>query len=397
MTTLIPSPSVSTEDYERSYISKVKSEKDSTSAKDFKLAGSLKRYWGLKLIGDPVDPDGGLINDTSIVTAEDEESGVIKQYVVQFVNEKVFNPKALLCNAHNVRAHIFNKRLTSGLDKMKAREGLVWQRLTNKGNVVVLTNWLDKNGKIRKSCLRVNEYIPGICTKSFSDSSQCYVAGKLLAKFWEEASGVEEYLMDPLPGYYDFDKYYNDLQIILKNKRNKGDSSIEDFITNNFDRENLRWKLVKNSTSGVWHGDAKAANYVCNDNKIPIAIIDMDTVWKGPRALDVGAALRTAVEGCSEESAISNINVNIKNYRALLEGIRDTNPTEFSLENANQFYAGFVNQIFQHVIRFYTSNFKLYFSGDQGFALRASGNQMEYMKQVLAGEKEFLDINKDIV
>jgi thiamine kinase-like enzyme len=262
----------------------------------------------------------GHINDTFLISVEEQKS-VIPKYVCQRINHEIFkNPIALMTNFEKVINH--QRKMISTLPKHSKLRPL--SLISNqKGNYVVK----GEDG----SFWRMMDYIEeGITYDIVETPKQAYKAARGFGLFQKLLSNLSsKELIETIPNFHNTPKRLKDLENAIEkdqiNRATRAKKEIE-FILN---RKNIVNVLLDAHNQGliperITHNDTKLNNVMLNaDNEI-ICIIDLDTVMPGLSLYDFGDMVRTAT--CFEaedEKDLSKIKMNIEFFKALTDGFLD--------------------------------------------------------------------------
>ncbi|MDQ3076279.1 MAG: aminoglycoside phosphotransferase family protein [bacterium] len=174
-----------------------------------------------------------------------------------------------------------------------------------------------------KSWWRVLTYIPGTIFDSISSGNQAREAGKLVGIVHNGLFDFDYEFKYKLLHYRDTEFFMNELQSILI--KNQGSDKFNR-LKGLGEKVLFAYKaLPKNSDlpKRIIHGDLKISNVVFDQNgENAVALIDWDTLMRGPVALDLGDALRSWCMSGGED--VNMVKFDKEVYDKALEGYFST-------------------------------------------------------------------------
>ena len=221
--------------------------------------------------------NSGLINDTYKTSIGEEI------FILQKINKNVFaHPPNIQSNIHVVTA-FFEKNNVDFIYPSILRSK------TNKLHVVdqQMNYW------------RVFKYINNTeSLNELSAVSQAYLAAKLLGNFHSSLLDFDaQFLLPSVEGFLDFKQRFSDFKIALNTADstllNKAAVYIQFIIENEFILLHYL-NVEKQLPIRVIHADTKIGNFLFNKNSgHPTALIDYDTLMRGPLIYDFGDMIRS--------------------------------------------------------------------------------------------------------
>lgn len=243
----------------------------------------------------------GHINQTYLVNNNGEK------LLLQKLNTKVFkNLESISQNIISVGNHLKQKEYPNGVLELIAFAD---------GKYLYEGKW------------RMFKYMEN--TQTFlkvQSKEQAFEAAKFLSSFHACLSDIElQKITDSIDGFLDFEKrsehYKEALQRATKNRLKKAETAIAFLEENKIILED--WLLLLPQIPiRVIHADPKISNFLfdkADANKI-IALIDWDTIMRGPILYDFGDMVRSYTNLKEEDCSEIGDNFSLDNYKALEEG-----------------------------------------------------------------------------
>lgn len=259
----------------------------------------------------------GLINQTYAVSMD----AAAPRYVLQQINTKVFtNTSAIEHNLETVCKILERCAITRGEDP--ERDVLRFVR-TPVGRLMAR----DDAGFV----WRMSHYVQdSIAVDAIDDATTAYRAaarfGCFLSDLWDvPADGVKA----TIPGFHDSPARLAELHRALRSPdgdRRRLDRA-RDAISDIEIRDNELDRVETGAADGtlsrhVCHFDTKISNVLLDRrSKLPLCVIDLDTIGPGSPLLDIGDLLRTGAASANEEEQDhSLVAVNIEYANAIIDG-----------------------------------------------------------------------------
>lgn len=228
----------------------------------------------------------GHINNTFLVKASDG-----KKYILQKINTAVFpSPKNI---AHN------------HLEVNKILEGKGYQRHLLKPVIGRNANYLDAE----EQQWRLVEFIEDSHTHLKVPNPQtAYKAAEAFSEFYALVNSGEASILDPLPGFINFEKRIADYRAVLETApadlKNTAAAEIA-FVNEHLD---LPTQWIESDKQGllpkrVIHADPKISNTLFGSDGEVLAVIDLDTVMYGTLLYDFGDMIRSYTNTADEDDA----------------------------------------------------------------------------------------------
>lgn len=255
----------------------------------------------------------GHINSTMLLTCSGENA---EKYILQRINDKLFNVEDLMHNITLVTEFIRRKTAERGGDPDKE----------------CLTVVPTKDGKsyVRAAdgYYRIYKFINGVSyqvVERAEDFGKCAQAfgtfANLLAEF--DATG----LFEVIPKFHDTEKRFRDFTASLARNESGRAEHVQkeiDFVLRRSGYCDRITSLLKNGEIPVrvTHNDTKLNNVLFDERSGKcIAVIDLDTVMPGSLCYDFGDAIRFGCNTSTEDDTdLSRVNFDINLFRAFAEG-----------------------------------------------------------------------------
>lgn len=270
--------------------------------KQFRLAGELETFESIK---------NGNINVTYKVSYR-RVDGTLKSYVFQKINTHVFkNPSEIMHNIDLVTTHIRNKYddiPTLHFHHTKSGENYLY----------------DDDG----SFWRVMNYIDSVTFDSCDDLEVVRNTGRAFGRFQMQLADFDgSQLYETIPNFHNTRMR---IDTLLRNAKQDPIGRVSEVRKELEYIESVRERAIELSEKfysarlpvRVTHNDTKCNNVLFDrETKLPIIIIDLDTVMPGMSMYDFGDAARfianTSVE---DEENLDKVCFNIEAFEALAEG-----------------------------------------------------------------------------
>jgi hypothetical protein len=334
----------------------------------------LGRRFGLQ--GDFLSHKGygsGHINDTILVTYQDEDDGSIKRYLHQRINHHVFHdPSLVMSNIEKITEQQRRILLESGhpdVDRMamqliRTPEGTTWCK--------------DADGYY----WRTYDFIENAMTYDVVDQPElAFEAGRAFGDFQKLLLDIDpSEIHETIPHFHDTPKRLSDLAAAVaadpynRVRKCRGELALA------FSYAWLAPKLLDLNAQGliptrVTHNDTKINN-VLFDTQSPraICVIDLDTVMPGLSLYDFGDLMRTATcRAAEDEQDLGLIEVDQDLFKALIQGYLSTT-REFltPAEKENLVLSGMLIT-YELAVRFLTD----YLNGDVYFKVHRERHNLD--------------------
>lgn len=264
-----------------------------------------------------VEPYGnGHINDTYCVNATDK--GKTVRYILQRLNTNVFpRTKELMENVHKVTSFLAEKIKMSGGDPLRETLTLI---PTNDGGY-----YFNKNDDF----FRMYVFIEGAIGYQIADDADMFAScGKAFGNFINmlndfPAKELHEVIFNFHNTLKRFETFCESLDKDYNNRSETCKKEI-DFILS---RKDYCSMIVEKLASGdlplrVTHNDTKLNNVLIDPNtKIPVCVIDLDTIMPGSLLYDFGDAIRSGCNtGLEDEKDLSKVNFDINLFEKFVSG-----------------------------------------------------------------------------
>ncbi len=277
----------------------------------------------------------GMINDTLAVTVRTPGGATEEKYILQRINNHVFEDvDTLQSNIFSVTKHIRKKLQTEGdrdidrhvLTFFPTKSGAPYHRHSDD------TYW------------RLSLYIKGSKTYETVTPALAREAGKAFGAFQSHLADLPSHnLGETIPRFHDMAFRLDELHQAIQADRAGRVAEVRDLIAEIEKRSSDMLLQDKLHAEGklpkrINHLDTKVNNILfdAHSDKV-LCVIDLDTVMPGYVLSDIGDFIRTAVNTAAEdEEDLSKVGVNMEIFHAYtegyMEGARDfLTPTEISL------------------------------------------------------------------
>ncbi|WFB69282.1 aminoglycoside phosphotransferase family protein [Chryseobacterium sp. WX] len=321
----------------------------------------------------------GLINTTYLL--ENKDQG--KKFILQKINNHVFKQPEVVVNNHLM----INEVLRSNNYQFEIIEPIP----SLAGKILVK----DKNGQP----WRMLSFVENSTTFLTAPSLQtAFDAAKTFSYFLntvntEQLPAIE----DSLPNFLNFEKRVADYKDSLKNAEpyfiENAKTEIE--ITNQLLSLPDRWiEMEKNNQipKRIIHADVKISNILFDQNRNPLAVIDLDTMMISTILYDFGTMIQSYTNTTQEDDGTAQNNFNPEMYKVVKEGFlfhlkEKLTPEEY--ENLD--YAAQV-AIYIQELRFLTD----YLNGSTYYSIMHPEHNLDRTKnqlELLKGLREYLEAN----
>ena len=256
----------------------------------------------------------GHINDTMLLVAN--KDGKDTKYVLQRINDALFDPEKLMHNVTLVTDFIRAKTAEKGGDPDKECLTVI---KTSDGRPYV---------KTADGSFRVYNFINGVSyqvVEKPEDFRRCAQA------FGEFTASLKDFdansLYEVIPKFHDTEKRFADFTAaVAKNASGRADSVKKEieFVLKRKDYCGRVTSLLKSGKmpTRVTHNDTKLNNVMFDKATGKcLAVVDLDTVMPGSLCYDFGDAIRFGCNTSAEDDRdLSRVNFDINLFRAFCEG-----------------------------------------------------------------------------
>ncbi len=254
----------------------------------------------------------GHINETMVLTFSDSS----EKYILQRVNDKIFNVAELMHNITIVTDFIRNKTAERGGNPDEECLTVV---KTNDGKSFVQTS---------DGYYRIYRFINGISyqvVENADDFYRCAQAFGTFANLLAEFDATKLY--ESIPKFHDTEKRFRDFMASLEKDASGRAKNVQQEIDFVLKRSGYCDRITsllaaKKIPVRVTHNDTKLNN-VLFDEKTGncIAVIDLDTVMPGSLCYDFGDSIRFGCNTSTEDDTdLSRVNFDINLFKAFAEG-----------------------------------------------------------------------------
>ena len=353
----------------------------------FQIEGTVDRVEAL---------GNGLINDTLKVTTREPEA---PDYVLQRINNAVFTDVELL--QHNidvVTSHIREKLIARGETDID-RKVLRFVK-TDEGK----SYFLDSNGKY----WRISVFIPRSVTLESVNHETSYEAGKAFGEFESMLADLKEPLGETIPDFHNMELRARQLrEVVAANPMKRVEEPAVQQLLKDMeaDMEEMckaeRMYRAGQLPKRICHCDTKVNNMLYDaETRIPLCVIDLDTVMPSFVFSDYGDFLRTAANFVAEDCAeLDRVGFNVDIFQAFTRGyLESAKSFLLPIERENLPFAVALFPFMQSV-RFLWD----YLNGDKYWKVKypthnlvRAQNQMVLYKSVRQHDKEMADFIEGI-
>ena len=259
---------------------------------------------------------GGHINDTYLV--EVENGAGFSRFILQRINHGVFtNVERLMQNQELVTAYIENK-LKERREYNKSLLRKIIYTADNKSYILFEDNYY-----------RLYEFIEeGECLEKTCEPLYFELSGIAFGRFQKLLDGFDASLIfDSIPDFHNTPERFNQLKRAINFDAANRCKDSKEVIDKYLQRIDYCDKVVKALETGalptrVTHNDTKLNNVLIDTvNKVPLAVIDLDTVMAGSIVYDFGDSIRYGANtGDEDEKDLSKVNFDINLYKAFAKG-----------------------------------------------------------------------------
>lgn len=274
----------------------------------FQVCGTLKR---IRRTGN------GYINGTFLVECSDEQ-GTSNFYTLQHINTDVFTDvDALMQNYVKVTQHLHGK--------------FVLERQSEKDGIPSLILALDGEPYYRceSGCWRMLSYFPNVYSMDIPESPEVfYRCGRSFGKFIKDMSDMPlSDLKTILPGFHDTARRYADLECAIQ--EDVSDRVREVLPEIEFIRiRRGKMSLIADALASgqiplrITHNDTNLNNILFDkESRLPVAVIDLDTVMPSSPLYDFGDSLRIGTNKvCDDERDLEKVSCDLGLYERYARG-----------------------------------------------------------------------------
>ncbi|EGV44802.1 aminoglycoside phosphotransferase family protein [Bizionia argentinensis JUB59] len=252
----------------------------------------------------------GHINDTYLVTSENDD-----KFVIQKLNSQVFN---------NAKAVIANKILVC--EHLRAN-----YKKTNSPYIAVSYLKTFENNYIfhhEDGFWNVMRFIPKALTIEIAETADlAYEAGKLYGDFIGNTQTILPMsISETLKDFHSVPWRFSQFETALKQAESQRIEKATKLIAFAKQHQTEMCKLATLQADGyfpirITHNDAKLSNILFDQNHKGLAVIDLDTVMPGLIHYDFGDSVRSICAAAAEdETDLNKIKIDLKLYEAYCKG-----------------------------------------------------------------------------
>ena len=319
----------------------------------------VRQFYGTGTVQDIAPYGEGHINDTYRVVIE--ENGREKRFILQRMNTNVFpDVSVLMRNGTKVTEYLREVLRASGKDP---------ERGTIRFHKDINDDWIFWDGA---DPWRFETFIDRTVTFQKAESLEMFEAtGEAFGQFMADLAGFPAAeLEEVIPNFHHtglrYEAFCKAVEENRAGRRNTCEAEIEFALA----RKDLAWSLVGMLEKGdipvrVTHNDTKINNILMDEvTKMPVAIIDLDTIMPGAAAYDFGDSIRFGASNAAEdEKDLSKVFMRMDLFEAYTRGYMKAVGKTLSLTEARSLALGAMVLTYETGIRFLAD----YLNGDTYF------------------------------
>ena len=259
----------------------------------------------------------GYINRTYRVETL-SDAGHVHKYILQRINTNVFpDVDALMDNFKFTTTHLVGKLHLEGYSKRGCVQSL---RPTKDGRSYLR----DDSG-----CWRMTTYFDDVYSLDIPDSPETfYHAGVAFGRFLKEMSDVEESeIKVVIPNFHNTLSRYQDLEkSIARDPKGRVKQVLKEieFVRARADRYGMISEALESGRipTRICHNDCNLNNILFdNETRLPVAIIDLDTVMPSSPLYDYGDSMRIGTNTAKDdEKDLSKVSCDLNLYEQYARG-----------------------------------------------------------------------------
>lgn len=260
----------------------------------------------------------GYINQTYRIKTRDD-AGDFHYYTLQQVNTNVFpDVKALMDNYVLVTSHLHENFLLEDYDREQGSVPMLIP--TREGNM-----YLVENGE----CWRMMNYFIHVHSMDIPDTAKTfYYAGRSFGRFIMSMRDVSvESIHEVIPNFHNTYSRYLDLEEAISRDPVGRVAGVEAEIEFIRDRKE-RFAVIADALSSgripqrITHNDTNLNNILFSDeNNLPVAVIDLDTVMPSTPLYDFGDSIRIGTNtACDDEQDLNKVSCDLNLYENYARG-----------------------------------------------------------------------------
>ena len=315
----------------------------------------------------------GHINDTFVVTAENEEKKRTR-YIVQRINSNVFpNLKNVMFNIQEVLSFMRKKIADNHGDLSK--EALTLVPTKNKASY-----FEDEEGSFFRAYL----YLEDSLSYNQATSPEVFGAsGRAFGKFQRDLNGFDAAkLFEVIPNFHNTPKRYQDflkaLSLASEERKEEAKEEIKRAKENQYISEFLSGKNVP---LRVTHNDTKLNNVLFFEGNNKTCVIDLDTIMPGYSLYDFGDSIRFgANEAKEDEKDLNKVKLSLAFFKAYLDGYMEGAGETLTKEEIALFPEAGMLMTYECGIRFLTD----FLNGDTYFKISYPNHNLVRAKDQFA-------------
>lgn len=312
-------------------------------------------------IGDIGKLASGNIHDTYFVsTSRSEEKG----FILQKINRRVFaSPEKIIENHQVLSEHLKGKRKAIDKSRLPWKIPQIVKTHTQDAFIV------DKRGDFWRATEYIGNSKTYVCP---SDPEIVYHVGRSLGQFHLLTSTLDITRLHRVPdGFHVTSRYYKIFLSRQKAAKNRQDEKPFHFCLTVIQAmgphvDTLERAQAENRLRiGTIHGDPKISNILFHaQKKIPVGIVDLDTVQPGPVLYDIGDCARSCCNPLGEDTTdFDSVRFDLLLFQKLMEGYLEQVSALFTRYDYRYLFDSLRLIAFELGLRFFTD----YLSGDRYF------------------------------
>ncbi len=312
----------------------------------------------------------GHINNTYRVVCDQE--GKKNRYILQSINGNVFKePEKVMENIVNVTAWLKRRIQENGGDAERETLNLI---KTRGGN----SYYFDPEG----TCWRMYYFIrDAVSFEQVKDVNDFYQSAVAFGRFQRLlADYPAQTLHETIPDFHNTQDRFCKFKEVLKKDPCGRAADVTEEIQFVLDREELAGALCRLQEKGilplrVTHNDTKLNNVMFDkENRMPICIVDLDTVMPGLSVNDFGDSIRFGASTAAEdERDLEKVSCDLELYEAYVKGFIEGCEGALTEAELDNLPLGAIMMTFECGMRFLTDHL----DGDHYFKIHREGHNLD--------------------
>lgn len=329
-----------------------------------------------------VEIKAGHINDTFFL--HDKKEPEEKGYIFQKVNTYVFKePLKVMFNIEKVSEHL-KKKIDASSGVESYRQVLDFLYTTEGKNY-----FIDKDNGF----WRAYRYVDRAFTYDYPENAEILrLMGERFGVFQNQLTDFDASLLhETIPNFHNtkarIENFKKSMEKDAHNRVKDAKAEIDDLLGLADMASKLSNMIENNEISlRVTHNDTKCNNLLFDKmTKLPIAVIDLDTIMPGLVAYDFGDAIRTAASTAAEDEAdLSKVGVSLERYEAFAEGFVSKVADRLAEVEIESLALGAFTMTYEVGLRFLTD----YFDGDVYFKTKYAEHNLVRARNQIALAKD---------